>query len=452
MFRAIPRLWELLRRSDLGVSLALGASLAFAFQVAGVGFSYIVQVFLARWLGAAEYGRYTYAMAWASLLAVFASLGFPTAVLRFVPEYMSQKKWSLLQGVLRVSGGFTFLAGLTISMVLAIIINMYAGVLGFEEAQVNVLTLGIWLVPILALVNLNAELFKAFRRIVLAYTPQVLLRPVVLVAGAGVLFWNGALTARSAVGAAYLSLLAALVVQVWALTRGLPNEARGVRPTYDVKHWLRVSLPLLLISGYLVLLNQMDVIMIGFWLGPEHVGIYNAAAKTAVLVSFVLVAVNAVLAPMITSLYTQGRRLELQRMLYISAHGIFWPSLVIGGGLVIFGKSVLRLFGPEFVDAYSAMAILVLGQLVNAGAGSVGYLMNLTGHENQSARVYGWSALVNVVLNAVGISLFGVTGAAIATASTMALWNVWLHRLAVRSLNVRTSIISALFGERGPAR
>lgn len=448
MFKALPWIWKHLRRPNLHFSLALGAGLAFAFQVIGVGLSYVVQVLLARWLGSAEYGRYTYTIAWTSLLAVFASLGFPTAALRFVPEYISQRKWSFLQGFLRVSSGFTFLMGLTISAALAIVINMYASVLGVEEAQATILALGIWLVPILALVNLNAELFKALRRIVLVYAPLVLLRPVVLVAGAGVLFWSGALTAKGAVGVAYLSLLIALVVQLWALTRVLPDGARGVRPAYDVRHWLRVSTPLLLISGYLVLLNRIDVIMIGFWLGPEHVGIYNAAAKTAALVSFVLVAVNAVLAPMISSLYTQGRRLELQRMLYFSAHGIFWPSLLMGSGLVLFGKSILRFFGPEFVDAYPAMAILVLGQLVNASAGSVGYLMNLTGHQYQSARVYGWSALINVALNAIGIPFLGITGAAIATAGTMTLWNVWLHRLVVRNLGVYASVISALFSWR----
>ena len=445
MFKSLPWLWKHLRHSDRRVSFVLEAGLAFAFQVAGVGMSYVAQVLLARWLGASEYGRYTYLIAWASLLSVFASLGFPTAVLRFVPEYLSQKKWSFLRGLLHVSGGLTFVVGLAISTVLAITISTCTSILGLAETQAGILVLGIWLVPILALVNLNAEMFKGFRRIALAYAPQVILRPVVLVVGAGVLFWSGALTAKGTVGAAYLSLIVALIVQVWLLARVLPDEARLSRPAYDVRLWMRVSLPLLLISGYLVLLNQMDVIMIGLWLGPEHVGIYNAAAKTAALVSFVLVAVNAVLAPMISSLYTQGRRLDLQRILYFSAHGIFWPSLLMGSGLVLFGKSILRFFGPEFVDAYPAMVILVLGQLVNASAGSVGYLMNLTGHQHQSARVYGWSALVNVALNAIGIPFLGVTGAAIATAVTMALWNVWLHWLVVRNLGVYASVISALF-------
>ena len=110
--------------------------------------------------------------------------------------------------------------------------------------------------------------------------------------------------------------------------------------------------------------------------------------------------------------------------------------------LILFADRVLGLFGSDFVAARWEMTILILGQLVNVGAGSVGYLMEMTGHHKKCAYVFGCSALLNLVLNGILIPTLGIMGAAIATAVTMALWNIWLHQLVVKHIGVQPSIIS----------
>jgi O-antigen/teichoic acid export membrane protein len=67
--------------------------------------------------------------------------------------------------------------------------------------------------------------------------------------------------------------------------------------------------------------------------------------------------------------------------------------------------------------------------------------MTMTNYQNQAAGVMAVSALVNVILNVVGIHVFGILGAAIATALSMALWNIWLYSLVVKKLGVRPSIL-----------
>ena len=117
--------------------------------------------------------------------------------------------------------------------------------------------------------------------------------------------------------------------------------------------------------------------------------------------------------------------------------------------MILFGDRILGLFGAEFVAARWSMTVLILGQLVNVGSGSVGYLMGMTGHHRQSAFVLGCSAVLNIILNAILIPIFGIMGAAIATALTMALWNIWLHQLVVKYLGVKPSIVSAILSSRG---
>ncbi|MFB2895357.1 polysaccharide biosynthesis C-terminal domain-containing protein [Aerosakkonemataceae cyanobacterium BLCC-F50] len=113
--------------------------------------------------------------------------------------------------------------------------------------------------------------------------------------------------------------------------------------------------------------------------------------------------------------------------------------------LMTFTEPVLSLFGSGFIAADWSLKVLVFGQLVNALCGSVGYLMIMTGHQNQSFRVIFCSALLNVVLNAILIPFFGIVGAAIATSFTMIVWNVWLSILVVKYIGVRPSILYSFF-------
>ena len=57
------------------------------------------------------------------------------------------------------------------------------------------------------------------------------------------------------------------------------------------------------ISGMQIINTHTDIIMLGTIKGAEAARIYSAVNRGAVLITFVLFAVNAPLAPVISSLY-----------------------------------------------------------------------------------------------------------------------------------------------------
>lgn len=424
-------------------NLARSAGVAFVLQLSSVGLVYIVQIFLARWMGTVEYGTYEYVVSWALLLAMLAELGLPTAVLRFVPEYKIKEDWGRLRGLLR--GSWQIILGVSLLLSLcgtAIVLWLNAHQ---NWTYSTPMLVGVWMVPLVALARLQLEMARAIRQITLAYAPFQVIWPLLVILGAFVLFQrNQVLTSVPAIAVSILSLLTVVAIQLWLLRRRLKTEVHRVSPIYSPGEWLWVALPLLLTEGFLIVLRQTDILMIGAGVGPEAVATYSVATKTAVWVSLVLQSVNAVVAPAFSAFYTQGDREGLQRLVSSVAHWIFWPSLTIALCLIAFARPVLGVFGPEFVAARWELSILALGQLVNAGAGSVGYLMMMTGHQNQSTYIFGVSAFANVVLNALLIPILGTIGAAIATAITMALWNLWLHVLVVKYLGVYPSIVATL--------
>ncbi|NJO45921.1 MAG: flippase [Oscillatoriales cyanobacterium RM1_1_9] len=412
---------------------------AFLAQVSGVGLSYGSQIVLARWLGVVEFGIYEYVVALVVLLGILAGLGLPTAVLRFIAQYQVTRQWGELQGIIRGSWGFTALMGLGLTMTLGTVIKLVHPIHGIYYPAVLV---GIWLIPLLALAQLQTEMARAIQQIGLAYIPVRIVAPLLMLGGA-LLWLNSNLPLKSEIvlGLSGVSLVIVLggqwVLIQWQYRDRFPTST----PVYQPLTWLRVSLPLLLQGVFMVILNQTDILMIGAWMTPEAVGIYSVAAKTAIWANFVLQAINTVIAPLFTTLYTQRDQSGLRSLVRKAAHWIFWPSLVLIAGLAIFSGPILQLFGQDFIAAQPSMLTLLVGQLFNVGCGSVGYLMVMTGHQNESAMIFGWSALANVILNGILIPHWGILGAAIATALTMSLWNVWLHVLVVRHLQVYPSIV-----------
>lgn len=438
--RALPGALARLRRAGILSAFARGVSLTFVIQIAGVFLAYSLNVLLARWMGAAEYGIFTYVFSWAMLLSTPAGLGLSTAVLRFIPEYRAEEKPGLLLGIATQSRRLTLGAGVLIALVGCGVAALVAS----PDYSVP-LMLGLWTVPLIALMYLYQGASRALRRVVVAFFPPLVMRPLLLIGGAFVLWLAyGHINSRQVLIIALVGLLAVVLFQRVALRRDLSFEAEDVRPERRSREWLGVAAPLLVSSGLGMLMTQTGVLMVGTIGSPEEVGLYGAAVKTAMLTSLIIAAVNTFTAPMFASLRSQDRLDELQRLLSRAAHMMFWPSLGIAVLMLGFSNFVLGLFGEEFVAARAAMAVLIAGQLVAAGAGTVGQLTDLTGYQGQGAWVRGWSTLLCILLSIVLIPLYGILGAAVAASASLALKNVWLHRLATRNLGLRPSILFAL--------
>jgi O-antigen/teichoic acid export membrane protein len=79
------------------------------------------------------------------------------------------------------------------------------------------------------------------------------------------------------------------------------------------------------------------------------------------------------------------------------------------------------------------------GQLLNSFAGVVGFVMMMTDHQYQSMRILVVAAVANILLNATLIPTLGLIGGAIATSSTLLLWNVWMVVYVKRKINISTT-------------
>ena len=419
-------------------ALFQGAAIALCVQIAGLTLTYGMQVLLARWLGATEYGTYDYVISIATFLGFLAALGLPNCLLRFIPKYSVEENWGKLRGIIWGSWRYVLVSSMAFTFIAVAVVFVWSKY--NPEITLVSFLLGVSTIPLWALVRHQREMSRGIKRMGLAYLPFSFAFPLLVIISG--FYYRQNLKSDRAILISALCLSVVLILQLFVFKQKIPRQCSLTPAIYARREWFAVAIPLLFNDSAFVVLSQTDTIMTGSILGSFQVGIYGAAFKTAAGVSFILMGVNAIAAPMFATLHAKDDYADLQKLTSSVARWMFYPTFVFALLLIIFGDRVLGIFGTEFIAARWSMTILILGQLVNVGAGSVGYLMEMTGHHKQCAFVLGCSAILNVVLNAVLIPTMGILGGAIATALTMALWNIWLHQLVVKHLGVKPSIVS----------
>lgn len=158
---------------------------------------------------------------------------------------------------------------------------------------------------------------------------------------------------------------------------------------------------------------------------------FGAALRVAMLVSFFLIAVNNVVAPKFAALYARGEIESLGKVARQSALLLTVLASPIFMIMILAGNWVMGLYGSGFSDGGRVLAILAVGQLINACCGPVGTILMMSGHE-QKVRNSTLLALLFQLSLCVGlIPRFGMEGAAIATATGIIVFNllaVWYVR------------------------
>jgi O-antigen/teichoic acid export membrane protein len=437
----VRKFLERLQGTGHGATLARGAIGAFTVKVTGAGLLFALHVLLAILLGVVQYGIYVYAITWVNILAILCLLGFQTSLVRFIAEYNAKQQWGILRGIIRRSNqtvlGCSILVGIIGSTITLFLKERLSGGLAIT------FYIAFGLLPIFALCRLQEASLRGLKCVVQSELLLRFIRPVLLaLIVAGLFFWTkNSLSAASVMAGNVVAVVGVFLTGTVLLRKALPEPASQAELAYAQRQWLKVSLPLLLIAGMHIILKRTDIIMIGAILGPDDAGIYSAASRISDLVVFGLVAINSILAPMISELYHTGKKQELQRIITIAARAIFVFTLMVSVILAVIGKFLLSLFGLEFIVAFVPLLVLLCGQIVNALTGSVALIMTMTGYQNKAGAIVAISAGINVLLNVLLIPLMGLAGAAISTAFTMVLWNLAMLTFVRRRIGINSSVI-----------
>jgi len=398
-------------------TLAGGAFSAILLVGAGMAISYAVQSYLARCLGAQQFGTYSFATAILNVLALLVSFDLGNAALRYAGPYAASKQWGMLRGFVRFSRLLVLFTSLTVAMVLGVF-GLFGLPANLDHLRTLLLAGGVLLIPS-SMILLELNLLQALQRVYEVRVPNLLVRPVVLFLCFYAVSWvdDSKLGATEALLSNAAGTWVALALSLYFWRKNRPATVISALRITARCEWIRFSSVTLATNLlYAILSNQADIILVGTLIGPAEAGIYSAASQLSFLVAFGSSTINHVAATRCASYHELGDLMGLRSLvckLTVLNVVVAAPVVLVLG---LWGEVVLRTFGPEFTTAYPVLVTLIVGGAANAFWGGLwGTLLTMTGYH----KVGGWLVTVVAALN-VGLALllipqFGMLGAAWAT-------------------------------------
>lgn len=397
------------------LAFAAGAKLSAAFIAFGL------TALVTRNMPNDEAGLFLLGFSLLAVLSIFFRLGLDNVVLRFLSAHgtdaFAQEK---------LNRGLLWIATLSVpATILGMLASDFIATNVFNKPAFG--SVLFWMLPALpamALSFLLAQAFQAQHRVVVTTIFQNLGISSIFILGFGYIWYEqpqilNSITAATTYSAAALVMLLAAII-TWFGQRNIRFSLKGYRDgelyTASINLWVASNMTLLTLwSGILIA---------GAMVPAEELALLSAAQRTATLTSFVLMVVNMVVAPRYAHMWKRGDVAGIRRLAKWSTRGMIAMVTPVVAIMVLMPEKVMSLFGEGFEEAGVLLAIMAVGQFINVATGSVGYLLNMSGHEKDMRRVTLFAGPLTIASALVFTYEWGVTGAAIATALGVGVQNL----------------------------
>jgi O-antigen/teichoic acid export membrane protein len=409
------------RRADRSVLLAAkGGGVTFAGAIFSYGSWLVIGLLLARFLGADQYGLYTLASSPVTIAVGLAGLGLSPALVRYVAVYRGRRDDAGIWGTLQVGLGLTSIASIVVGIGLFALAAPIAERLFDEPRLIPLLRLGSLMLPFATLSTQLSAATQGFKRMqytVIAKDISQSLVRVVLIAGL-VLF--AGLNAMNATAVQLVSEVIAFGILLYFLHRlfALRRPLRAGRR--NLREMVGFSLPIYITRLINTFRGNIQTLLLGAFEAVTTVGVFAVASKVNMVGRMFHDSIVTASAPIVSDLYDQGKSESLARFYQTMTKWTFTANLPLFLIVQLFPGVILSIFGEEYVGGALALTILAWGNLVDAGTGICGVVIDMTG--KTSLKVV--NAIVTlgllVGLNLLLIPPWGLVGAAVASAAARA--------------------------------
>lgn len=401
-----------------------------AGDIVGRGLVFLAFVYLARVLGAAAFGLYTFAFAFLIYLELLADAGL---------TLLGTRDLAAGKGDRAALAGNIFAARAALALLIFVVSLLTAWFLPIPHL-LKLLLMGNFLYIICR--ALNADwIFAGLERMEyiaatrVAFGLAYVLLVIVFVKDAGQLVWVPVLYfAGGAVVYAFFLVL--------AFRAFLPVSLRQLKPgrwAGDILEAFPLGTSLILAQVY----NNLDVIMLGVMGKPETVAFYNVAYKLYFSLAGFYVLWQAAVFPVVSRKLAGGPDSLAG---FINKYLRLTFAVVIPLTFLCFGLAaplIRLLFGAEYLPAIPALQILIWTMMLVVVTGVGGALVLIPAGQTRGYLLsVSFGVLANFLLNLVLIPAYGFIGSAVATViseAAVAAIMIYLIRRTVRLELVRSA-------------
>jgi len=365
-------------------------------------------IYIAKILGAAEYGIFTFALAFVSLFVAFFDFGLSNILTREFSKNKTREN--------------EFSAVLSLKILLGLMSIILIFITSFFITSDPGIQKIIWILAFFTFISQLPEIFYSFLRArqKMEYESWANILQVLLVVGCGffVLF-----NFPSVKNISYSYLLASLTALIPFLLF-FNFKILSLRFSFRIDIWrkfLATSWPLALISILGLFYSYIDSVMMGRWGLIIETGWYNAALKIISIVLVPQAIISLVFYPTISKLVEESKEMLQKIWDYQLKTLIFLAIPIIVGGITLSFKIIDFVYDSSFEPSILALQILLVMSGIVFLCGPFSQVLIAF---NQQKKVF-WAVfaggIINIILNLILIPKYSLYGAAITTVITYSL-------------------------------
>jgi len=353
-------------KRDYAKSFVKRGTYVFTALLAASIVGFLMRIFLARTLGAAEYGIFFTGFTILSALAQFRDPGIGTAIIKYMPDFLVKKKY----GELKSSATFYMLVQVGFSAIVGSVCIVFSDqilqlVVGSTEASIVLKILGGWFI--------FEAFYYSFKTIFQGLQDMVPLSVLIfleiffpfvfallLIGFLG--FGATGIALSYTVG---LGLVAAIGFTFFFRKHDFVLKAKVNMNKELIKKLLVFAAPAIIAAGASIIIGYMNTLMLARYNSYEQVGYYQVAQPAANLLLYLTAALGTVLYPMVSELWAKkdtgmiGQ--AMSTLLKFSFIFIVPMALVV----IAYPDVVISLvFGSSFLPASLALQILAVNAIV----------------------------------------------------------------------------------------
>ena len=387
-------------------------------KIFGIISSIILSVFLGRKLGAEGLGIINLSSRVINILILFGLFGSRLIVIKEISIAKSRKNFQRVGDVMK--SALWFNGGITLMLsILMILISPWLANRIFNEPN---LTYPLMILLVVTTPQILSRIYSAgltgYKKIWQSNVVDNVLSIVV----AGILILIGWFVCLE-INIVNVAICYAIGRIVVTFTVGLYwrhiNIGNEIKANFISMQIFKKTYLFFVISASSVVMSNIDVLLLGVLTDSKSIGLYTVAARIALMTKFFHMITCSAISPKIAALYANRQEKELGKMVKKVTMGLSLMGLITLLILILFGESILGIWGSEFKNAYWILVIIGIGQFVNFATGAVGIILAMTGHEKTLSQISVISLFLVIILNVFLIKLYGIVGAAISTSSVV---------------------------------
>ena len=405
--------------------------------------AFVLFIYLARILGEADFGKYSFSISLTTLLATLTDLGVNQLLVREIARDKDLSENYINNAIILT---------MPLGVITLTIVPLISWLLSLSKEMTILLYLFGFYNVLLTISGTYLSLFQAWERMEYVAIFQIIERSVTVTLGLAVLFMG------YGVFAVALVYVAAGVLDI--LIAASISFKRFVRPSFKFDpalQWrlLVEGLPFGLNSLFAMFFFKIDTVLLGILRDDVAVGIYNAAYNPLLNLSMIIAGmVSSAVYPVMSRQFTNGGDI-LENFTMVSSKYLSIISFPIATGCLILADRFISLFyGGGYTASIIAFQILSLFIPIRLVSTITGTLLSSINRQGFRMLSVGLSATLNIILNIILIPLYSYIGASIATVmSELFLYMLFLHYIGryykpvnVNSTFKKPAIASVIMG------